>query len=696
MAGQAAELEVVNRTLRVRDAGADAMAAATAPSARWRPPNLWPRPKPWVRRRRPQAAAAVPVQRRLRAGEARAAAPVCRRLPRQAAVAPAPAPLQSAAVNPVQDEVLALVVEKTGYPREMLDLDLDLEADLGVDTVKQAEMFAAIRETYGIPRDPNLKLRDFPTLARVMQFVLDRRPDLAAKPRSRRGQCNRRSGADAAAVAAPPAAGRRRGPIQDKVLELVVEKTGYPREMLDLDLDLEADLGVDTVKQAEMFAAIRETYDIPRDPNLKLRDFPTLAHVISSCTTGGPTWQPVAPRSRPRLRLRQPRRATPEAAVAASRAGAGARWMRFAKRCSTMVVEKTGYPKDMLDLDLDLEADLGVDTVKQAEIFAAIRETYGIPRDPNLKLRDFPTLAHVIRFARERAAAAAPAPAPRPWKAGRPRPRSPAALFEAADRMPRRVPVPALRPPLELMQAYRRLARRRPARAGHGGPRRRRRTLARKTARPRRGSRPQRRGSRWPPVTASTGCRRSMTKANWSRCRWPRWREAWTFASRRSTGTMRRHLRRDRLPDTFLISATRLGGRHGYDDAGRVAPLGGAVTGFVKAYKRETAGGAGQSRGFRSGREPGGDRGPARSQEALRDPGAVEIGYADGIRWTVGLEERPWPRNPAWRSTKIPCSWSPARRAASFPPSRRIWRRLPAAHSTCWIWCPSPTPPIQT
>ena len=35
--------------------------------------------------------------------------------------------------------------------------------------------------------------------------------------------------------------------------------------MLDLDLDLEADLGIDTVKQAEMFAAIREIYDIPRD-----------------------------------------------------------------------------------------------------------------------------------------------------------------------------------------------------------------------------------------------------------------------------------------------------------------------------------------------------------------------------------------------------------------------------------------------
>ena len=67
----------------------------------------------------------------------------------------------------------------------MLDLDLDLEADLGVDTVKQAEMFAAIREGYSIPRDENLKLRDYPTLAHVIQFVYDEpHPDLpiAASP----------------------------------------------------------------------------------------------------------------------------------------------------------------------------------------------------------------------------------------------------------------------------------------------------------------------------------------------------------------------------------------------------------------------------------------------------------------------------------------------------------------------------------
>ena len=86
------------------------------------------------------------------------------------------------AADQVKERIIALVVEKTGYPADMLDLDLDLEADLGVDTVKQAEMFAAIREIYNIPRDENRKLREYPTLAHVIRFVYEKRPDLAATP----------------------------------------------------------------------------------------------------------------------------------------------------------------------------------------------------------------------------------------------------------------------------------------------------------------------------------------------------------------------------------------------------------------------------------------------------------------------------------------------------------------------------------
>ena len=297
----------------------------------------------------------------------------------------------------MKERVLALVAEKTGYPVDMLDLDLDLEADLGVDTVKQAEMFAAIREIYNIPRDENRKLRDYPTLAHVIRFVYEKRPDLgrtavprarsAVKPPSRKPLSRLATSAPTASSAQDSAGDA----VKERILALVVEKTGYPKDMLDLDLDLEADLGVDTVKQAEMFAAIREIYNIPRDENRKLRDYPTLAHVIRFVYEKRPDLASAARGSEAAAKpqRRQPRSAADEPAPAATSAQA-VTGDPVKERILALVVEKTGYPKDMLDLDLDLEADLGVDTVKQAEMFAAIREIYSIPRDENRKLRDYP------------------------------------------------------------------------------------------------------------------------------------------------------------------------------------------------------------------------------------------------------------------------------------------------------------------
>ncbi len=126
----------------------------------------------------------------------------------------------------------------------MLDLDLDLEADLGVDTVKQAEMFAAIREIYNIPRDENRKLRDYPTLAHVIRFVYEKRPDLAsAAPPAAAPDVKEEVKAATSASAAVPEKSGSDDAVKERILALAVEKTGYPQDMLDLDLDLEADLG---------------------------------------------------------------------------------------------------------------------------------------------------------------------------------------------------------------------------------------------------------------------------------------------------------------------------------------------------------------------------------------------------------------------------------------------------------------------
>ncbi|HKC71216.1 MAG TPA: SDR family oxidoreductase, partial [Terriglobales bacterium] len=92
-------------------------------------------------------------------------------------------------------------------------------------------------------------------------------------------------------------------------------------------------------------------------------------------------------------------------------------------------------------------------------------------------------------------------------------------------------------------------------------------------------------------------------------------------------------------PGTFLVSATRLGGQHGYDEAGAVAPLGGAVVGFTKTYKRERPDVLVKAVDFESERTAD-EIADLLIQETQSDPGAVEIGYKQGLRWTVGLREQ--------------------------------------------------------
>ena len=91
---------------------------------------------------------------------------------------PVPAPAAAVAVqrsgisyDDALVQIVALVSETTGYPTDLLDPTLDMEADLGIDTVKQAELFGTLRTRFGVPRDDSVKLKDYATLAAVAEYM---------------------------------------------------------------------------------------------------------------------------------------------------------------------------------------------------------------------------------------------------------------------------------------------------------------------------------------------------------------------------------------------------------------------------------------------------------------------------------------------------------------------------------------------
>jgi acyl transferase domain-containing protein len=62
-------------------------------------------------------------------------------------------PVARAALTPdeVMTAVLAIVSERTGYPLDMLDPDLDLEADLSIDSIKRIEIVGELADRVGLP-----------------------------------------------------------------------------------------------------------------------------------------------------------------------------------------------------------------------------------------------------------------------------------------------------------------------------------------------------------------------------------------------------------------------------------------------------------------------------------------------------------------------------------------------------------------
>jgi len=175
--------------------------------------------------------------------------------------------------------LMAVVSEKTGYPIEMLELDMALDADLGIDSIKRVEILAAIQER--LPDAPIVKpehLGALNTLRQVAEFLLGSKvEDLKTETKN-----------VIPVVNVPPVATKRISTIESVLIQVVSEKTGYPTEMLELDMALDADLGIDSIKRVEILAAIQEK--LPEAPIVKpehLGTLNTLREVLNHLDGGG-------------------------------------------------------------------------------------------------------------------------------------------------------------------------------------------------------------------------------------------------------------------------------------------------------------------------------------------------------------------------------------------------------------------------
>jgi acyl transferase domain-containing protein/NAD(P)H-dependent flavin oxidoreductase YrpB (nitropropane dioxygenase family)/NADP-dependent 3-hydroxy acid dehydrogenase YdfG/acyl carrier protein len=148
-------------------------------------------------------------------------------------------------MDKIKDIILSIVTEKTGYEADMIEFDQNLEADLGVDSIKRVDIVGGVLDKLpdsyknALGDEGRTKLNTATTLD-VMLEVL-----------------NSAAANNNTPSAAPTStANLDSNSIREIMLNIVTEKTGYEADMIEFDQNLEADLGVDSIKRVDIVGGV--------------------------------------------------------------------------------------------------------------------------------------------------------------------------------------------------------------------------------------------------------------------------------------------------------------------------------------------------------------------------------------------------------------------------------------------------------
>ena len=330
----------------------------------------------------PAATAAVPVPAPV------VSAPIPAAISTQVQPVPLPAATSAVSTEEVTVTMMAIVSEKTGYPQEMLELGMDLESDLGIDSIKRVEILGAVQDKIpALPEVPGDDLAEMRTLGEIVAHLQSK---LGTDDSALQTAGTLTSEITATASAAS-SSGVSAEDITAAMMAIVGEKTGYPLEMLEPGMDMESDLGIDSIKRVEILGAVKDKIpELPEVPGDELAEMRTLGQIIDHLKSKIGRDVSEASREIPstvaipdsELNTQNP---TPDTGQ-----DPGPVFM-------SIISEKTGYPTEMLELNMDLEADLGIDSIKRVEIMWSLQEQFeDLPQIGANEVAELRTVGQII------------------------------------------------------------------------------------------------------------------------------------------------------------------------------------------------------------------------------------------------------------------------------------------------------------
>lgn len=244
----------------------------------------------------------------------------------------------------INEKIKRVIAEETGYPEEILEENADFEADLGIDSVKLSEILSKLSKKFKINLEGKTN-KKFNTIRDIIaclpnesEFTLDKEVDKVD--------------------------------VEDKIRTVIEKLTGYPKDVLENNARFEADLGIDLDKKKEIFNQVASLYGLD---NQNFDSANTIQELASSIKN-----LPV------------------EKSI--NQEQSGNKEQISEDKVKQIIAEETGYPVEILNSDADLEADLGIDSVKKGEILGKLSSKFDDQIVEKENFEGIETIQDIITF----------------------------------------------------------------------------------------------------------------------------------------------------------------------------------------------------------------------------------------------------------------------------------------------------------
>ena len=278
--------------------------------------------------------------------------------------------------------IMHIIAEKTGYDTDMIETDMELETDLGIDSIKRVEILGAVQTALNITVNNVEQLSQTQTVQDVIDFmnkeldiVSDHEPNIPVVQ-------NNCTDPD------PIMQNNSNSNTMKTIMDIIAEKTGYETDMIETDMELETDLGIDSIKRVEILGAVQTALNLTVNNVEQLSQTQTVQDVIDFMNKEMETGSD----SESNIPIVQNNCTDPDPIM---QNNSNSNTMKI---IMDIIAEKTGYETDMIETDMELETDLGIDSIKRVEILGAVQTALKITVNNVEQLSQTQTVQDVIDF----------------------------------------------------------------------------------------------------------------------------------------------------------------------------------------------------------------------------------------------------------------------------------------------------------